>query len=157
MLKLLIFAPCERIIVSTEKTASLISVMESVQFTPEGEVPPDALAPVRWGVMAYWRREGEVDGVIEFEQRIDVLRPDGELVTGGTNVFKVSSKNLNYRNTLNLDIMPVGLAGDILVKLRLRQTNPETEWRDIAEYPILVVHHVKEADEKSAAENAQVG
>ncbi len=151
MLKLLIFAPCEKLIEGKDKTASLISIMESIELTlATGEtVPPDALAPVRWNVMVFWRREADIEGEIEFEQRIDVRRPDGELATGGTNKFTASNKHLNYRNTLDFQIMPIGQAGDILVKLRLRQIKPETEWRDVAEYPI-AVRHRREDNEKPA-------
>jgi hypothetical protein len=151
MLKLLIFAPCEKLIEGKDKTASLISVMESAELmlATDETLQPDALAPVRWSVMAFWRRIADFEGEIEFEQRVDVRRPDGELATGGTNIFTVSNKHLNYRNTLNFEIMPVGQPGDILVKLRLRQTKPETEWREVAEYPIVVKHRRKD-NEKPA-------
>jgi hypothetical protein len=41
---------------------------------------------------------------------------------------------------VNFPLFPIGLPGFVNVRCRLRQTNPETDWVDIAEFPLLVVH-----------------
>ncbi len=157
MLKLLIFAPCERMIEDKGGTVSLISVLDSVELNIDGDIPPDALVPFRWTILTMWRRERDVEGEVEFEQRTDVVRPDGTSVAGGMNTFKVTNAHLNYRLKIDLQVFPLGMIGDVLVKARIRQTNPETEWRDVGEYPILVAHNRKAKDEGAGNENAEVG
>lgn len=157
MLKLLLYAPCERLITAKEGTTSLISIMENFVLTVEEDVPPDSLMPMRWDIVSLWRREEEIEGQIDFEERTDVLRPDGTVATGGTTRFSLSNKNLNFRTTLAVSLFPIGQSGNVLLKMRIRQTNPETEWRDVAEYPILFALHRKENDEATTTENAEAG
>ena len=140
MLKLLIYAPCEKVIISDDQTASIISVMETVNVNVAAEIPPDALAPLRWNIISLWRKDEEISDPIEIEERTDVLRPDGSVATGGTTKFTVTTEHLMYRTLLQLAIFPIGQQGIIKMKCRIRQVNPETEWTDFAEFPVLVTH-----------------
>jgi hypothetical protein len=141
MITLLIYAPCEKVIVSDENTASVISIMESVGVNVAGDIPADALAPIRWSILSLWKRDQENQEAIEIEERADVLRPDGTVATGGSTKFTVTSEHLFYRTLVHLPVFPIGLPGFVKVRCRTRQTSPETEWRDIAEFPVLVIHH----------------
>lgn len=154
MLKLLIYAPCEKVIIADDKTASIISMMESVKVNVAGELPADALAPIRWSILSLWKRDQEMQEPIEIEERTDVLRPDDTVATGGTTKFTVTNEHLFYRSLVQVPIFPIGLPGVVKVKCRTRQTNPETEWTEFAEFPLLVIHEPVQIDEKTDPETA---
>jgi hypothetical protein len=140
MLKQLIFAPCEKVILSTDNTASLISVAESIQVSVPADMPADALVPLQWTVLSLWYRQQTTDTPIEFEERVDVVRQDGSVATGATSKFTVSDAHLMYRTLASFAVFPIGQSGVVLVKNRIRQINPETEWIASSEYPVQVVH-----------------
>lgn len=140
MLKLLIYAPCEKAIVSTDNTSSVISIMESVSINVPEDLPADALAPIRWTVFSLWKRDQSLEQPTEMEERTDVLRADGTVAAGASSRFTASNEHLFYRSVVQVPVFPIGLPGFVNVRCRLRQTNPETEWEDIAEFPLLVVH-----------------
>ena len=95
MLKLLIYAPCEKVIVANDETVSVISLMESISVNIGGEMPADALAPIRWSVLSLWKRDQEIQEPIDIEERTDVLRPDDTVATGGTTKFCSNASSLN--------------------------------------------------------------
>lgn len=152
MLKLLIYAPCEKVIIAEDQTASMISIMESVSVNIAGEIPADAIAPIRWHVVSLWRRDQEIKDPVEIEERTDVLRPDGSVATGGTTKFTVTNEHLMYRSLVKVPVFPIGQPGFVRVKCRTRQTNPETEWTDFAEFPLLVIHQPVQIDEQTNPE-----
>lgn len=151
MLTLLIFAPCEKIILGQDDTASIINVLETVKVNVTGDLPPNALIPFRWSLMSLWKRDETPDTPIEFEQHVEVLRRDDSVAAQGTNTFTVSSNHLMYRLIAEFPVFPIGQPGTVLVKSRIRQVNPETEWRDVAEFPLLVVHEQKPNEEETRA------
>jgi len=147
MLKLLIYAPCEKVIVADDQTTSIISLMESIQLNTPDEFPVDAVLPIRWSILSLWKRDQAVPHPIEMEERTDVVRPDGVVATGGTTKFIVTNEHLFYRTVVRVPVFPVGLPGFVQVKCRTRQTNPETEWTDFTEFPLLVIHQPLQPDQ----------
>ena len=152
MLKLLIYAPCEKVIVANDETVSVISLMESISVNIGGEMPADALAPIRWSVLSLWKRDQEIQEPIDIEERTDVLRPDDTVATGGTTKFTITNQHLFYRSLVPLPIFPIGLPGFVKVKCRIRQINPETEWTEFAEFPLLVIHQPVQINVEAAPE-----
>jgi len=143
MLKLLIYAPCEKVVEAKDNTVSLISVMESIHVNVAPDLPADALAPIKWDVLTLWRRDENLpdDATFqEFEERTEVLRPDGVVAAGGTTSFRVSNAHLMYRSVVPLPVFPIGQPGLVWVQSQLRQRNPDTEWKEVARFPLLVLH-----------------
>lgn len=149
MLKLLVYAPCEKVIVAVDQTVSLISMMESVQVNVGPDLPADALAPIRWSILSLWKRDQEVQEPVQIEERADVVRPDGIVATGGTTKFTVSNDHLFYRSLVQVPVFPIGLPGFVKVRCQTRQTNPDTEWTEFAEFPLLVIHQPVEIDKQT--------
>jgi len=157
MLKLLVYAPCEKVIIAGDQTVSIISMMESVQVNVAGELPADALAPIRWTILSLSQRNQVIQEPVEIEERTDVLRPDGTVATGGTTKFTVTNENLFYRSLVQVPVFPIGSPGFVKVRCQTRQTNPETEWAEFAEFPLLVIHQpVEVAEETKQAIEAAV-
>jgi hypothetical protein len=158
MPKLLIFAPCERVIVDDiGKQVSMVSVLESL--TVAFGVPEDAVVPLPWMVLAFWRREeGEEDK--EFEERVQLVLPNKEIYAEDRVKFKMIKPNHRVRHSFFG--IRVGMAGDNFIRLSVRPADNESEWQDVAEFPILVLHNVVEAStsevasEESRTENAEV-
>lgn len=142
MLKLLVFAPCERVIVNQDdNNSSLIVILETVNITlPLGtQVPGDALIPFRWTVYALWRFEPEAPGVgAQFEQRSVLVSRDGQSYFDNTLPFTIPADGRNHRTTVQLPGFPVLPAGDALLKLSIREAREGVDWRDVADFPIRV-------------------
>ncbi|MFY9618479.1 MAG: hypothetical protein WAM70_19550 [Pyrinomonadaceae bacterium] len=153
MLTLLIYAPCEKVLIGEDQIASLISIMETVGVNVTAEIPADALAPIQWSVFSLWKRNEEVREPIEMEERTEVFRPDGTLATGGTTTFTVSNEHVFYRSLVRIPLFPIGLHGFVKVKCRTRRTNPETEWTEFAEFPLFVEHKPTQGQESPQTEN----
>ena len=152
MLKLLVYAPCEKVIIANDGTASIVSMMESIKVNVGGDIPADALAPIRWSILSLWKRDQEILEPVEIEERSDVVRADGTVATGGTSRFRVSNEHLFYRTSVELPVFPIGVPGFVKVKCRIRQTNPETEWTEFAEFPLLIIHQPVEIPEETNPE-----
>jgi hypothetical protein len=152
MLKLLVYAPCEKVIVATDQTVSIISMMESIKVNVTQRFPADALAPIRWSILSLWKRDQEMVAPVQIEERSDVVRPDGTVAAGGTSRFTVSNEHLFYRSLVQVPVFPIGLPGTVKVKCSIRQTNPETEWTEFAEFPLLVIHTLVEPSEQTNQE-----
>lgn len=140
VVKLLIYAPCEKAIVADDKTSSIVSIMESISVNVPKDLPADALMPIRWTVFSLWKRDQEVDGLVELEELTDVIRPDDTIAASGRSHLRVTNEHLFHRSLVHIPVFPIGLPGYVKVRCRIRQLNPETEWVDVAEFPLLVVH-----------------
>lgn len=145
MLKLLIFAPCQKVIIGEDKSASMIAILETLEIGISGDdLAPDAAAPADWQVLALWERVREVADDMPYEQRIEIVRPDGHVSGGGTIRFTVNSVFQNYRNVMKVPAFPIGLPGRCVLRIALRQQNEE-KWLEVAEFPLNIVHKRIEA------------
>src|SRR5688572_6564551 len=134
MLKLLIFAPCETALMSDERIASLIKMIEGVKVDVTERLPEDAAIPMKWNVLALWRRLQDYDQDIQFEQRIDVITPNGETIVNRETSFTVSNAHRNYRNILNLHSFRLQ-HGSLLLRIYLKNQDIG-EWEEKGEFPI---------------------
>lgn len=157
MLKLLIFAPCERVILGDDKLISMVALLESVNLETTADLPADALFPMSWGVLGMWQRTVELQEPVKYEQKIELYRPDGERAGGSHVEFTVNSEMVNYRNIAKFTTFPVGIAGECKLKLSLRESGEQNEWREVAEYSVFMKHIRREAaaDEKTTVEAAE--
>ena len=76
MPKLLMFAPCEKVIIDQFNNPTLVSILQ--QWAPDQrDIPENAFAPQRWDVFTLWYRLAE-----DAERPTDSLRTKscGELV-----------------------------------------------------------------------------
>src|ERR1051326_3506619 len=141
MITLLIFAPCEKVIIGTQDdAASIISVLETIKIKAPADLPSEVMLPLRWTVLSVWKRDANIEDSVEFEQLIEVFRSDGSSAGSGSGKFRVTKDHLMYRIIVDFPLFPIGQQGQVFVRTKIRQTNPETEWSDIAEYPLLVIH-----------------
>jgi hypothetical protein len=139
-LKLLFFVACEKVIVGEDDhLTSMIGALERVTVQVLADIPTDAAMPFRWNAVAMWRRERDFTTPQTYQQRIDILRPDGEQAGGGEVSFAVSNAHSNFRNVMNVPGIPVGVPGICRIKLSIREKEDD-EWIESGDYPIEIVH-----------------
>jgi hypothetical protein len=140
MPRLLIFAPCERVILGQgDNSASLIVVIQQLQFhLPKGqEIPKDAGAAARFAIFSQWHKSAGDEGKT-FEQRILFVVNDEKTRLEAVMEFQMPDRL--YRLIANINVMPVLQPGEYSLKLFVREKG-EREWGEaVADYPIEVVH-----------------
>lgn len=139
MPKLLLFAPCERVIIEQgANTVSLISVIQELTVAVPSDVPANAAAPQRWYVIAMWQRD-EKETAQRFEQRLVVENPKGEHLLELLTPFELSKET--HRNIGAIDGFPISIAGRYTLRLSVRQAGrSDTKWEEIADYPVKLIH-----------------
>ncbi len=158
MLKLLVFLPCETVIVSQQGNTSVVSVLEQVISTLRPDSPPNAAVPMKWTILSLWHRDEEVEGVKKYDQLVNVYWPNGEKVFDIEQSFEVTNAHSNFRCIGTVLAFPVGQEGKVLLKTSLRESGGENEWVEYAQFPINVAHIKQEASNETAGiENAEVG
>ena len=152
MPKLVIFAPCLKVIISErDDSLSLIALMDaiSVSVAEGAEVPADAKVPNPWDILTFWRNSPE-DAGKEFEQRTQLLLPNGE--TSVEAIISFSGASRSQRNVINVTGVPVGQAGECFLQLWLREVGMD-DWGDpVAEYSLVVVHQFVPGDRQQNEE-----
>ena len=121
MAKLYIFAVCDKVIVDSSGTASLISLFNELQvgLMPQtGSLPPDAVAPKEWAVFTSWRKEPEDIGK-EYIQVVQILNPDGSIFKEERIKFTFGADKTHHQNTMNTIGFPVGREGTYILKMWL--------------------------------------
>jgi len=142
MPKLLIFVPCERVIVSGseggDNTASLIAILEGVEVLKK--VPLDAAVPKPWVIFSLWTRSnGDEDK--NYEQICDMVAPSGKVAITSTLQFRFALRN--HRINVHVNGLPIGEDGTYLLILYLQEVGkPETK-TEYATFPISVSHELK--------------
>lgn len=138
MPKLLVFAPCEKVIISQdENNPTLIAILSSLKLS----IPPDELrkltesdpkevpaVPLRWSVFTLWQREDGDDG-ISFRQTIDFVAPDGRVLFNSAGSVAFSEKARTHRTVVSVLNFPLTAAGDYSIRLSLND-------KLVSEYPL---------------------
>jgi hypothetical protein len=139
--KLLLFAPCERVIVDKQdNSTSLISLIEglSVVMPNTEKIPPDAGSPMQWHIVTLWLREPG-DETKRYEQTCELVMPDGKISVPARTSFRLERRA--HRITVRIRGFPISRTpGDCVLRLSLREDVEGSEWREIATYPINVKH-----------------
>jgi hypothetical protein len=139
MPKLLVFAPCEKVIISQdENNPTLIAILSSLTLEGEEaaitealkatESDKPALVPIRWSVFALWAKE-PADGTREFTQTIDLESPARNIILTNRGTFAFAEGIDTHRLLLNLPGFPIRERGVYILRLSL-------DGAAIAEYPI---------------------
>lgn len=135
--KLLIFAPCEKVIIDQNNNVTLIAVMEAFQVRlPQQEIPENAAAPVRWNTLTLWKKEpGDED--TRYEEFVELIGPDGTLLMKAHAIFAITGPA--HRHIAEFYGFPiVRTGGQYSLKLFLRPERDGAERTEVATFPLLV-------------------
>jgi hypothetical protein len=152
MIRLLIFAACEKVILADKGQSSLIGVVEEVRVTVGSEpLPNDALVPFRWTFISLWYREQELEEPLKYEIEVRMTRPDGQDAGfAGRSEFEVNNQHQNFRQLGEVPVIPAGIEGTYFVRLFLRKLG-ESEWQEKAAYPVVVKYEPEQANPVQSA------
>jgi hypothetical protein len=143
-LRLLMFAPCERVIIAEEgdHSSSLIAVLQGFTINPadlppkvvqsqDGEKASVPVLPIPWHIFTLWENDGSGR---TFRQRFEFLSPTGKVLIAGKAEFTLDKDKRFHRITGRLQGIPVDGFGDYLLVLAL-QTG-DGEFVERARFPI---------------------
>lgn len=141
MPRLLLFIPCEKVILSSEdNTASLITILETLQIhvTSDGESSSKqpVIIPLRWCAVTMWAWNQEDEGK-QFEQDVRLFNATGELILNGITPFSKVQENPKHRIINNLTGFPLREPGEYSLALFLREVG-NSKWIKKADYQIIV-------------------
>jgi hypothetical protein len=143
MPKLLLFTPCEKVIISQEGQMSLITIVDGFNVKMSAEdydnLPEDAVAQIAWHIVTKWSREdSEEEEPAHWEQRIQVVTPSGRVSTNAKTGIDLVS-NLGMRNVLRVNGFPIRPLGRCKILLSLRKAGDnDASWQEIASYRVKV-------------------
>jgi hypothetical protein len=140
MPELVLFVACERPIVDQfDNNLSLISVLTNIDVpVPAGEtVPEDARTFLNWGAVAVWSRSEEEED-LPFEQRIDLLLPNGRIDILDS-IVEFSLGEGFHRNLVTIQGFPIGFEGTCRLRLGYRHKGEE-DWSIVSQFPVKVAH-----------------
>ena len=142
MPRLILFAPAERVLIDQQdNSVSLVNVLSGVKaqlLAPDETPPADASVPIRWSVLALWRREAGDEGK-RFEQRLQMFLPDG-LSAGFDSVtppFSITGQT--HRIRTDIQGFLISVPGFCKLVASLREEGQQT-WSEKATYDMLVEH-----------------
>ena len=136
MPKLLLFAPCEKVIIDKDtNTLSLVSILHQLTFhlPPGVQVLPDAAVPIKWHTLSLWEKEANDDGV-SFEQRIELRGQNNKILVQSNSSWSFTTST--HRVTNNIHGFP-SAPGPLRLVLQFRR--PESQWTEVASYPLEVI------------------
>jgi hypothetical protein len=136
MPKLLLFAPCEKVLVDeASKAISLIVILQEVHYKlpPGTTLPPNAAIPMNWSVISLWQQEQPADFGVEFEQRLVVENSAGATVMANESKWTFAADR-NHRIVANVPVIPLG-SRKLTLKLLYRVAGSR-DWLPAAEFPI---------------------
>ena len=155
MIKLLLLVPCEKILFpEIGYNPTYVSVLESISIRGEAaeELEPNASLPFRWIAVATWCRTEELTEPVYYNSRFDLIAPDGQALMGGSVDFIVSNEFINFRNTVNFPLIPIGQAGVYLLRLIYKKSTSE-EWEQAGEFPIHIRHEITKKEDENENES----
>jgi len=133
MPKLLVFAPCEKVLIDQRNNVTLISILQ--EWQPQiRELPEKAVAPQQWEIFTLWHRLEE-DGDKEFVQRCELTTDLGEKAISADISFRLTAPT--HRNTITVLGLPIN-PGRYALALFLFEKGAEKDRQLIATFPLLV-------------------
>lgn len=137
MAKLLVFVPCEKIILDDQGNASLIVLFHSLDARgTTGDIPKNAVTPKEWAIFTMWQWLPEERGK-EFSQIIQILWPDGTEFKRFPLEFKAGERKY-HQNRVNIVGFPIGQIGEITVNMWLEENS--RRFGDTYSYSLAVSH-----------------
>ncbi len=138
MPKLLLFAPCEKVIVDgPSNQVTLISIMQHVRYRAMANIqmPQNAVMPMQWNVLAVWQREEQDRDDTTFNQRLLLSAPNSQVLFDRQSSWRFETR---IARTITRALgFPISNAG--LLNLSLSYKRPESEWIDVGSFPIEVI------------------
>jgi len=153
MPKLLMHLAASKIIVdANDNTLSIVSIIQEIHIARKpGADLTNAVTPLDWSILTVWNREPD-DGQSVFEQRIELILPNGEAVAQGEVQFQMSERT--HRITVRMQGVPASQAGECRVHLSLRCRETGDEVCPPVDYPILVKYVDADADDQESLHNS---
>lgn len=134
MPRLLLFVPCERVIVGQgDASASLIIILHELQIHT-GVAPQNLLQLHHFSVFSQWYKLPEDEGKT-FEQRIALTLGSENPVVENVTTFKMTARM--HRATVYIPRFPVLKSGEYSLTLSLREQS-QAQWQAVGVYPINV-------------------
>jgi hypothetical protein len=142
MPRLHLFGVCEKVVIDpAERFCSLIGLLDEINLpvAPAQIIPPEASVPMRWAVLATWLRTAYDEDRL-YAQRVQIFRPDEmEAVPAAEIQFRMEQRTIHNKTVFTA--FPVGLPGEYVARLSLREVEAEPEtWQLLGEYNIHVNH-----------------
>jgi hypothetical protein len=155
--KLLVFAPCEKVIISQdENNPTLIAILSDIAgefvVADDERQPSDAVGPMRWSLYTQWSRQSG-DENKDYQQAVRLISPSGKQVLNAVTAFKMEQPNHRIVNTVNT--VPVSESG--LWTLEVYLKDKETaDWPSspLATYPLGIHFVMKRMSETTVKERA---
>src|SRR5579863_1752666 len=141
MPKLLLFAPCEKVLVDElTRTTSLIGVLQELHYKvpPGTPIQPNALLPLNWQVISLWQEEEPADAGVEFEQRLVLENTAGQALFA--NEVKWRFTRPSHRMVANVPGLPIG-SRKLMLRLSYR-VPPSRDWIEAGSFPIELMQDV---------------
>lgn len=139
MPKLLLFAPCERVLVDQQSNGvTLIALLQEVHYKvpPGAPLPPNFGLPLSWSVLSLWQEE-TVDSGIQFEQKLVLENAAG--ITSIENVTQWQFTASSHRIISNIMGLPVSRRLNLHLFYRIAGA---LDWVEVATYPIEMIKDV---------------
>lgn len=138
MPRLLIFAPCERVILGQgDNSASLIVIIQDMQFVAPQQVdalPKDAGAAVRLALYSQWHRTAGDEGKT-FQQRIVFARANDEAtIFDATTDFQMTENS--HRIIANIPVLPFLEPGQYEFRVSIKEKRDEAWTKPFLNYPV---------------------
>jgi hypothetical protein len=139
MPKLVIFAPCEKLIIAEDThAASIINLLWGTQIVIAAPQSTDDLKiPFRWNVFCLWQEENGDTGKT-FEQTIQLVVPSGRVHMSSSQEFQITKAF--HRIVTNIDGFPVTEDGRYVIRALLREVPTGAEASETASCYLTVVH-----------------
>jgi hypothetical protein len=142
MPRLLLFAPCEKVLLDTDGLVSLITVIEKLEVTVPAsfQIPAQTAIPQRWQSIAIWVMEPSEEGQYEQKDHLIVIEGKEEVIAAHTEPIPMARTlpgSAGVKVISTLTTVPV-LDGRIFLRLFYRRIG-EQQWIQAAEYPVDVV------------------
>ncbi len=143
-MKLAMFVPCEKLIISADGSASVIVILQNckVSATNNQPIPPDAIAPKDWVLVSMWQVPQDKIGK-DFVQHFQILLPNGTEFMKRTLNFRPVKPN-THMNYLRLNALPIGHVGYLKMKSWVEEKDVIVS--DEEEYLIGIEHDLTPID-----------
>lgn len=141
MPSLLLFAPCEKLLVDEQShSTSLIGILQEIHYKlpPGAQLQPNALLPMNWSVVSIWQEEEPADSGVEFEQRIVLENTGGKIFLENTVKWKFEKPS--HRIVGNVPGLPIG-SRKLTLKLSYR-ASLSRDWHEVASFPLELMQDV---------------
>jgi hypothetical protein len=141
MPKLLLFAPCEKVLVDEmSHTTSLIAVLQEIHYKvpPGTQIQSGALLPMNWSIVSIWQEEDPADAEVEFEQRVLLENTAGKAFM--ENVVRWKFERPSRRIVGSVPGIPIG-SRKLTLKLSYRVALAR-DWHEVASFPLELMQDV---------------